>query len=546
MANPSWTLRILGDFVLERDGEAVDRFGARREEALLAYLAIDPTTPKVRDEIAADLWPGVERRAGLKNISYNMFVMKKRLAAHGLSEPFEDVGNRSLRLSSDIEVDVQDFAEALAAGVSQAGRIGELRRGLALYGGGLLPIYDEPWVKPHQARYEELYQLAIQHMTEALGPTSVQEAMIRRMPTTAWRAVPVVPEVAATVTPASDTRGDIDLVAFAREAEAGLEGAEAERWVAKIEDLYPVIVENFQSAIASEMPGEALEVALGIGRYWVLAGEASEGRRWLERLFHKRESGAALLRARAHHALGRLASLERDDASAIEHLGRALELWRTLDRPDRLVRSLDRLALTYQQSGEMERAAEKLDQVIAIATALGEAEVLAAALYRRALIAMDAQDYLRATALLEERLVTLGADDVAGRAETLAQLALGALGADDLARAEQWGEDAAGLMEGIDAPALRAQIHQVLGRVAQGHGHHDRALTHFQAAIEHARTSQRLSLVGSSMARLALALRDQGETDEAAELYERARNVLVGAGIGRELAQLDAEWAVGA
>jgi tetratricopeptide (TPR) repeat protein len=312
------------------------------------------------------------------------------------------------------------------------------------------------------------------------------------------------------------------------------------------DDLYPVIIEYFQNAIASEMPGEALEVALGIGRYWVLAGEASEGRRWLERLFHKRESGAALLRARAYHALGRLASLERDDAAAIEHLGRALELWRAVDRPDRLVRSLDRLAGAYQQSGDMERAAEKLDQVIAIATALGEAEVLAAALYRRALIAMDAQDYLRATALLEERLVALGADDVAGRAETLAQLALGALGADDLARAEQWGEDAAGLMEGIDAPALRAQIHQVLGRVAQRQGRQDRALTHFQAAIENARTSQRLSLVGSSMARFALALRDQGETDEAAELYERARNVLVGAGISAELAQLDAEWAAGA
>ena len=542
MNYPSWRLKILGEFVLERDGEIVDRFGGRREEALVAYLAIDPTTPKVRDQVAADLWPEAERRAGLKNISYNMFVMKKRLAEHGLLEPFEDVGNSSLRLSSEIQVDAQEFTEALAVGVSQAGQLAQVRRGLALYGGGLLPTYDESWVKPHQARFEELYQLALQHMTEVLAPTGVQEAILQRVPTTAWRGVSVAPEVVEPSVPARETRDDQDLAAFAREAEDGLEGEDTATWVVKVDELYPVIVDFFNEALNSNRTSEALEVAARLWRYWYLKGETSEGRLWLERLFQMREGGSALLRARASHALGCLTSIERDAPAAIEHLDNAIKLWRKLDQPERLVRSLNTLGMAHQYNDDMDRAAKTYDQAMAMAAVLGEDGVRATALYNRAQIAMNAQDYSRAKSLLAERLDVLPEGDSPVRAMTLAHLANCALEERELDKAAEWGADAAGLLADGDAPAIHVQVHQVLGQVDYQRGQFNSAADHFQLALEQAHRTKRLYLVGTSMAYLAFTLREQGDTDAAAELYRRATAVLEGAGIGRALDRIREQW----
>jgi hypothetical protein len=67
MSEPTWTLRIPGAFVLERDGEVVERSGGRKEELL---LAIDPTTPKACDRVAGDLWRDVDWPLGLESISY--------------------------------------------------------------------------------------------------------------------------------------------------------------------------------------------------------------------------------------------------------------------------------------------------------------------------------------------------------------------------------------------------------------------------------------------------------------------------------------------
>ena len=546
MADPVWRLKILGDFVLERDGEIVDRFGTRREEALLAYLAVDPTTPKLRDQIVSDLWPEAERRPGLKNVSYNMFVMKKRLAEHGMDEPFEDVGNSSLRLSSAIQVDAQEFTEALAAGVSQAGQLAQVRRGLALYGGGLLPTYAEAWVKPHQARYEELYQLAIQHMTEVLAPTGVQEAIFQRVPTTAWRGVSVVPEVVEPDAPTRETRDDQDLVAFAREAEAGLEGEESSTWVSRVDERYPELMQLFERAVESERTSKALEVAVRLWRYWYLKGETSEGRLWLDRLFQVRDSGSALLRARAFHALGCMTSIERDAPRAITHFGNAIKLWRKLDRPERLVRSLNGLAMAHQYNDEMDQAAEKYDQAIAMAEALSEESVLATALYNRAQIAINVLDYRRATRLLERRLDALAPSNWVERVKTLTHLAASALGEDDEARAAECGEEAARVLPDSAAPYLQVQVHQVLGQLDHRRGRYGEAVAHFQRALEAARESKRLYLVGTAMAYKAFALRAQGEGGQAADLYETARNVLKGTGSRALLEQFDEEWAAGA
>ena len=101
-----WRLRLLGQFSLDRDGEPIEFFGARKEEELLALLVLGHTLPLPRDELAATIWPGVYLKVARKNLSYNLFVLKKRLAELGAPELILDAGSRALRIAPGISADL--------------------------------------------------------------------------------------------------------------------------------------------------------------------------------------------------------------------------------------------------------------------------------------------------------------------------------------------------------------------------------------------------------------------------------------------------------
>ena len=175
-----WRLRLLGEFVLEHDGQIVDRFGTRKEELVLAYVAIAAHTALVRNAVAAEFWPHDPPSAARKNLSYNLSILRSRFAEHGFDAPFS-ASRSTARLSDELRVDIEDFsALMLSASVAAPGplRIEALEKALAMYGGGLLPSYSYRWLAPHQARFAAMYEQAVALLTTTMQPGAAQRRRV--------------------------------------------------------------------------------------------------------------------------------------------------------------------------------------------------------------------------------------------------------------------------------------------------------------------------------------------------------------------------------
>ena len=63
-SNAPWMLCLLDQFRLERDGSEVLRFYDRRQDQVLAYIAMHRHRPMSRLDMAKALWPDRDPRLG--------------------------------------------------------------------------------------------------------------------------------------------------------------------------------------------------------------------------------------------------------------------------------------------------------------------------------------------------------------------------------------------------------------------------------------------------------------------------------------------------
>lgn len=537
----SWMLRILGDFALVRDGEVVDRFGARREEQVLAFLALDAAVPKRRDDLVAAIWPGVPLAHARKHLSFNLFVLRKRFAEAGLPDAVHGIGRTSLILDERLVIDAQRFDAALAAVAVAADDPDRLEEALALYGGPLLPTCPSPWLEAPRARYAELYQLALERIVEHAGVADARGSIAGQVPPSARGAAGdgrVRPAPADLVPPPPP---DDDLEALAIDAEAGLSLAVPDAWVARVGEAYPRIEALFARAANPGARRRALFVAGRIWRYWYLVRRPAHGVTWLEQLIGDEPIGRAADRARAYHALGSLLAVDGQPEAAAANLERALALWRDVDEPLGLLKTLISLGIAHQHRHRTDEAATCYDQAIAIARILGETRQLDGVLQNRAILAHTMEDYALAETLLRERLTLLPPDARVERAIALVGIA-GAL--DNLDRPAEAGAtatDAQALLVEGDPPHLVVLSEITLGRVAYVAGDLEEAERHYRLAFDAARTSQLLRFVGLAQAYLAMVRRRRGDP-EATALHEEAMRLIAAAGAAGELERLRRGW----
>ncbi|MEO8082872.1 MAG: hypothetical protein ABI780_03560 [Ardenticatenales bacterium] len=557
-----WRLRLLGEFGLEYDGRIVDRFGTRKEELVLAYVALAAHTPLVREAVAASFWPDDAPSLARKNLSYNLSVLRSRFAAHGVDSPFSD-SRSTARLADSLRVDVEDFSEwMLAASIAPVGpeRVELLEQALALYGGGLLPTYGYDWLKPHQARFAAMYKQAVALLSTTLQPGAAQMAIMSHLPPGTWRAaglhhlpptasgrtfVHVAEDPAGRVGDAApgpggddvpaerDTEGAIDapLMALSAEAEAGLRGEDWAHWV----DVLRPYIDALDATSAADPQAYAMrdecQVRARVWRYWQRIGRPSNGYLRLHHLLVTAHDLPLSTRAKALYAAGSLAFFAGETARAAEQLQASVQMWRHVDDPRGLLGSLINLGLTHHRLGALSAARDCYGQALGIARAIGDDGGVSIALFNAALAAIDEHQTERARGLLEQRRELCPKDaPSAALAAVEAHLALADLIDDRSGDARVHAQAALEAALAVGDHERASHAHRLLGTCACRDDDWAAAEREFARAVAEGHTAKCYRETGASLGYLAICQRMLGRIEQSEETLFQALGLLKASG----------------
>ena len=166
-------------------------------------------------------------------------------------------------------------------------------------------------------------------------------------------------------------------------------------------------------------------LAGALWRFWQVRGYLREGRAWLERLLATAmPAEPTSARARALNAIGFLAFLQGDYATAQPLLAESVEIWRALDDRRGLVESLTNYGVLLRCVGDGGRARQALEEALAVSQALGDRAWEGRAMNKLARLTFYEGDLAAARTLHETGITTVRQ---AGNAWDVA-IALGDLG----------------------------------------------------------------------------------------------------------------------
>lgn len=576
------TLTLLHAFTLRRPPATapVDRFGTRQEERLLAYLALRPGVARSRNDIVATFWPEVETAKARKLLSLYLFKLKERLARSGVTDAIEDT-RETLRLASAIRTDAQDFAELVLAGTvahSPVERAQHLQAAVEMYGDGLLPAYDYPWVTEQREQLEVLYRHAVSSLADLLDPSGGMADLFNAMPGAAWRGLDRLGRPGAGGDDDDDVPplfgGDDDMADYERLADVNggdggsgggpadgaapdlatlaaavhdaaqtLNGIDRQAGIDAIDRRLAVIRSALSQPTTVRDYPTALGIAADLWRYWYATGRTAEGRTYLDHLLGLGLDAPREMRAAALHASGTLANLEGDRHAGIPRLRAAAELWHLVGDDRALLSTLVNLALGHHDDGAYAEAQPLHGQAIRIARRLGEERSLARALYNAALTEIRLGHGAAARDLLEERLaLPIAAKDPLLRGVTRARLASAAMLEGNRATART--EATAALEDLANAPGAdpraEAIAQCVLGWIHLDDGRPADARAALTLSVEHARSAHDMGLTGLAMGYLAFAHSRLGDGELAAQCTLNAVRLMRSAGALDDLARFEA------
>jgi DNA-binding SARP family transcriptional activator len=155
------SIRLLGRLEIVACDQPV-RLAGRHAQALAALLALRPR-PRLRDAIAADLWPDFDGPSA-SSLRQALWLVRTGLASSGVDpDRVLEVGQDTLGLQSDIQLDtdVAEFEELVADGPASAGRA------LALYRGDLVEGLGHECFAADRERLSDLYEDALVEIAQA-------------------------------------------------------------------------------------------------------------------------------------------------------------------------------------------------------------------------------------------------------------------------------------------------------------------------------------------------------------------------------------------
>jgi DNA-binding SARP family transcriptional activator len=158
---PKLTVHLLGRFEVDACGGRV-RLAGRHAQALFALLALRPR-PRLRDAIAADLWPDFDGPSA-SSLRQALWLVRTGLASAGVDpERLLEVGQDTLGLRREVrlDLDVTTFETLVADGPETAGRA------LSLYRGDLAEGLGHECFAADRERVSDLYEDALAAVAEA-------------------------------------------------------------------------------------------------------------------------------------------------------------------------------------------------------------------------------------------------------------------------------------------------------------------------------------------------------------------------------------------
>jgi DNA-binding SARP family transcriptional activator len=158
---PKLTVHLLGRFEVEACGGRV-RLAGRHAQALFALLALRPR-PRLRDAIAADLWPDFDGPSA-SSLRQALWLVRTGLASAGVDpERLLEVGQDTLGLRREVrlDLDVMTFETLVADGAENASRA------LALYRGDLAEGLGHECFAADRERVSDLYEDALASVADA-------------------------------------------------------------------------------------------------------------------------------------------------------------------------------------------------------------------------------------------------------------------------------------------------------------------------------------------------------------------------------------------
>lgn len=158
---PTLKVHLLGRFEVEASGARV-RLSGRHAQALFALLSLRPR-PRLRDAIAADLWPDFDGPSA-SSLRQALWLVRTGLGAAGVDpETLLEVGQDTLGLRREIrlELDVGTFETLVAEGPQGAGRA------LSLYRGDLAEGLGHECFAADRERLSDLYEDALAYVADA-------------------------------------------------------------------------------------------------------------------------------------------------------------------------------------------------------------------------------------------------------------------------------------------------------------------------------------------------------------------------------------------
>jgi predicted ATPase/DNA-binding SARP family transcriptional activator len=156
------SIRLLGPFDVQFGGERIDRIHSRKEQWLLALLALRSGREVTREWLAGTLWPDSLKQQALAYLRRSLYLLKAALGDQ--SRCIQSPSAHSLCLDvSGAFVDVVAFDAAIARGDAAS-----LRHAVTLYRGPLLEGCEEDWAVSERQAHELSFLSTLETLAELL------------------------------------------------------------------------------------------------------------------------------------------------------------------------------------------------------------------------------------------------------------------------------------------------------------------------------------------------------------------------------------------
>ncbi len=194
-------------------------------------------------------------------------------------------------------------------------------------------------------------------------------------------------------------------LALAEEAEPKLEQAGPTIWFRQLE----VENDNLRTALNWSLTSGEIEMGLRLANalrwFWIVRGQVSEGREWLERLVAESSNAfSKTIRARAAYSIGGLAFFQGDYAVARSSFQECVALYHELGDRRHEASSLRYLGGSFQEMDRESTGRQLVEKALAMSREVGDERDIAACLLVLGEMARGRVEYSLSVSLQEETL----------------------------------------------------------------------------------------------------------------------------------------------